>query len=117
MRKNVTLGFSPEELMRLQGAAAVAGVPLATYVKWLVNGGSPADAVTRHMTAILERLDAISVGIAKLPPHASAQPQLPIQAPAPAPRESITARLRERGLPSSTIRQVNAVLDELQVLQ
>ena len=117
MRKNVTIGFSPDEFLRIQGAAAVAGAPVATYVKWLLNGASPADAVGRHMTVILERLDAISVGIAKLPLPMDVRPGLPPRLPVVAPRESITAKLRERGMPSSTIRQVNTVLDELEARQ
>lgn len=111
MRKNVTIGFDPDEFLRIQGAAAVAGVPVTRYVKWLLSGSSPADAVTRHMKAILERLDAISTGVARLP----AEPRggLPL-APVMAPRDAIAAKLKERGVPSSTIRQVNAVLDELE---
>jgi hypothetical protein len=31
-----------------------------------------------------------------------------------APRDAITAKLKERGVPSSTIRQVTSVLDELE---
>lgn len=112
MRKNVTIGFSPDEFLRLQGAAAVAGAPVTTYVKWLLNGGSPADAVSRHMSGILERLDAIGAAIARLPTEAG--PGLPPRMPVIAPRDSISAKLRERGIPSSTIRQVNSVLDELE---
>ena len=105
MRKNVTIGFSPDEFLRLQGAAAVAGAPVTTYVKWLLTGGSPADAASRHMSAVLERLDAIGAAIARLPTEA--KPGLPPRMPVIAPRDSITAKLRERGIPSSTIRQVN----------
>lgn len=112
MRKNVTIGFSPDEFLRLQGAAAVAGAPVTTYVKWLLNGGSSADAVSRQMRAVLERLDAIGVAIARLPTEA--RPGLPSQTPVIAPRDSITAKLREHGIPTSTIRQVNSVLDELE---
>jgi len=114
MRKNVTIGFAPDEFLRIQGAAAVAGVPVTRYVKWLLSGGSPADAVTRHMKAILERLDAIGAGVARLPaaPRAGL-----LQPPVVAPRDAIAAKLKERGVPSSTIRQVNAVLDELETRQ
>ena len=117
MRKNVTIGFSPDEFLRIQGAAAVAGVPVATYVKWLLNGKSSADAVGRHMTAILERLDALSVGIAKSSGSAEGRPGVPPKAAFVAPRESITAKLKARGIPSNTIRQVNIVLDELETRQ
>ena len=113
MRKNVTLGFSPDEFLRVQGAAALAGVPVATYLKWLLQGGLPTDAVGRHMTAILERLDTLSVGLAKLSSPAERRP-LQAHTPAVLPHEAISAKLRERGVPSSTIRQVIAVLDELE---
>ena len=114
MRKNVTIGFSPDEFLRVQGAAALAGVPVATYLKWLLQGGSPADAVGRHMTAILERLDSLSVGLAKLSVLAERRPLLQAHTPAVPPRGAVSAKLRERGVPSSTIRQVTAVLDELE---
>src|SRR5205807_2515111 len=35
MRKNVTIGFSEDEILRLQGAAAMARRPLATYLRSL----------------------------------------------------------------------------------
>lgn len=114
MRKNVTIGFSPDEFLRVQGAAALAGVPVATYLKWLLQGGSPADAVGRHMTAILERLDALGVALAKLSAPAERRPAPQTHTPTVPPREAISAKLRERGVPSSTIRQVTAVLDELE---
>ena len=84
MRRNVTIGFSPQEFLRLHGAAAVAQMPVSSYVKWLLRG-SP-DGVNGNMSVILSRLDEIFVAIAR----------------------------RARGLPSSTIRQVTAVLDELE---
>jgi len=39
---------------------------------------------------------------------------MPLRAHATAPRELIEEKLRARGFPSSTIRQVSAVLDELE---
>jgi hypothetical protein len=114
MRTKVTIGFSPDEFLRVQGASAVAGVPVATYLKWLLQGGSPGDTLGRHITTILERLDALSTALAKLfvPPDVRPGPQahtsvMPL-------REAITVKLRQRGVPSSTIRQVTAVLDELE---
>lgn len=99
--------------MRLQGAAAVARMPVATYLKWLLRG-SPVDGMSKHMTAILAHLDEISVAIARL----SGSPETPrwraTAAPLMAPRDLITKKLQKRGIPSSTIRQVNAVLDELE---
>jgi hypothetical protein len=42
---------------------------------------------------------------------------MPPPLPVVAPRESITAKLRAHGMASSTIRQVNTVLDELEARQ
>ena len=114
MRKKVTIGFSPDEFLRVQGASAVAGVPVATYLKWLLQGGSPGDTLGRHMTTILERLDALSTGLAKLSVPPDMRPGLHAHASVMPLREAITAKLRQRGVPSSTIRQVTAVLDELE---
>lgn len=114
MRKNVTIGFSPDEFLRIQGAAAVAGVPVATYLKWLLQGGSAADVVGRHMTTILERLDALGAGLANLPAGAELRQAPSIPAMAVPAREAIATKLRERGVPSSTVRQVTAVLDEVE---
>ena len=114
MRKKVTIGFSPDEFLRVQGASAVAGVPVATYLKWLLQGGSPGDTLGRHMTTLLARLDARSTGLAKLsgPPNVWPGPQA--HTSVMPPPEAITAKLRQRGVPSSTIRQVIVVLDELE---
>ena len=57
LRKNVAIGFSPEEFLRLKGAAALARMPVSTYVKWLL--GSPVDGMSRNMSAILAHLDEI----------------------------------------------------------
>ena len=112
-RRNVTIGFSQDEFLRVQGAAAVVGAPVATYLKWLLRGGLAADGLGGHATAILERLDAISVAIGRLPSsppmRAETPPGLTL-----APRELFATKLRERGIPSSTIRQINIVLDELE---
>jgi hypothetical protein len=112
MRKNVTIGFSPAEFMRLQGAAAAARMPVASYLKWLLQG-SPVDGMTRSTSLILERLDGINVTIARLSGAQGPQP-VPARVSRVAPRDVIQTRLRARGLPSSTIQQVNAVLDDLE---
>jgi hypothetical protein len=111
MRKNVTIGFSPAEYMRLQGAAAAAQMPVTSYVKWLLKG-SPVDGVSRNTTLILDRLDEINVTISRLSVGPGAQP-VAVRVPRAAAREVIETRLRARGLPSSTINQVNVVLDDL----
>jgi hypothetical protein len=48
MRRNVTIGFSEEEILRLQGAAAMARMPLATYLRWLIQGDPPRTAGARR---------------------------------------------------------------------
>jgi len=110
----VTIGLSPEEFLRVQGAAAVAGVPVTTYLKWLLRGGVPWDGMGQQMAAVLERLDAIGVAIANLPRPLDARPAMPAQGRLVAQRGVFATRLRRRGVPSSTIRQVEAVLDELE---
>src|SRR5437588_8488499 len=64
MRRNVTIGFSPQEFLRLLGAAAVAQMPVSSYVKWLLRGS--ANGVNGNMSVILLRLDEIFVAIARL---------------------------------------------------
>ena len=98
-----------QEFLRLHGAAAVAQMPVSSYVKWLLRG-SP-DGVNGNMSVILSRLDEIFVAIARL---SSAPAAVPLRAHATAPHELIEKKLRARGFPSSTIRQVSAVLDELE---
>lgn len=114
LRKNVTIGLSLEEHLRVQGAAAVAGVPVTTYLKWLLRGGAAGDRMGGHTTAVLDRLDAISVAVARLSSTPEARPAMPAQGHLVAQRDVIATRLKERGVPSSTIRQVNAVLDDLE---
>lgn len=106
----MTIGLSPDEFLRVQGAAAVAGVPVATFLKWLLREGAAVEGMGGHTTAVLERLDAISVAILRLSSSSEAPPATPT--PLVAPREAISARLKDRGLPSSTICQVEAVKDE-----
>lgn len=112
MRRNVTIGFSPQEFLRLHGAAAVAQMPVSSYVKWLLRG-SP-DGINGNMSAILSRLDEICVAISRLRSEPGAPPVIPLRAHATAPRELIEEKLRASGLPSSTIGQVSAVLDDLE---
>jgi hypothetical protein len=112
LRKNVTIGFSPPEYMRLQGAAAVAQMAVTTYVKWLLRG-SPVDGMTASASLILQRLEDINVTMARMASSLNAQPMV-VRVPRVAAREVIETRLRARGIPSSTIQQVNAVLDDLE---
>jgi len=113
LRKNVTLGFSLDEYLRLQGAAALARMPVSTYLKWLLQG-SPVDGMSRNMSAVLAQLDEISVAIARFSGSQPPQPRVPVQGPPITQRELLRKNLKERGMPSSTIRQVDIVLDEME---
>jgi hypothetical protein len=124
MRKNVTIGLSPVEFMRVQGAAAVANMPIATYLKWLLRGGAPHDDIASGIGTVLRRLDEIGIAIARLPrySHGPLRPTgpTPVAPTSEAPvasREAIERSLRDRGIPSSTVRQLFVVLDEHGVLR
>ena len=110
MRRNVTIGFAEQEVLRLQGAAAMARMPLATYLRWLIQGRAD-DSSGATLSAILQRLDDVVTAIANLPrePHPAPPPP-----PVVAPRELFEARMKARGIPSSTVRQVMITLDELE---
>src|SRR6266480_5049916 len=112
-RRNVTIGFSEVEFMRIQGAAALARTPVSTYLKWLLQG-SPVDGVSKHMGAILANLDEIRVAIAKFSESRPAQPRVPVQGPPITQRELFRKLMKDRGIPSSTIRQVDITLDEME---
>jgi hypothetical protein len=106
MSKVISVRLSEAEEARIRGAAAVSGMPVSAYLKWLITNGRTG---SQNDTEILRRLDEMGAAIANLR-----------SAPAPAARLAgvparslIATRLRERGLPSSTIRQVEAVLDDL----
>src|SRR5205807_3782727 len=81
MRKNVTIGFSDDEILRLQGAAAMARMPLATYLRWLIRGDAQ-DRWGKTLAAILEHLDEIAAATANLSfpmePQPAARRQLPL---------------------------------------
>ncbi len=95
LRKNVTIGFSPDEYLRLQGAAAIARMPVSTYLN-------------------LAHLDEISSAIARLSESLPGQPTALVQGPPITQRELLRKNLKERGFPSSTIRQVDITLDEME---
>ena len=105
MSKVISLRLSEDEEARIRGAAAVAGMPISVYLKWLITGGRTGNQSDAEL--ILKRLDDLAVAVANLrtaPSHAPALTGVPA-------RSVLVSRLRERGLPSSTIRQVEAVLD------
>ena len=113
MRKNVTIGFSEEEILRLQGAAAMARMPLATYVRWLIQGKA-GDNSGQMLSAILARLDEVVTAIANL--RVPGDPQLASRPAEPwvVSREEFAARMKARGIPTSTIRQVFITLEQLE---
>ena len=110
MSKVISIRLSEAEEARIRGAAAVAGMPISAYLKWLITNGRT--GAQNDAELILRRLDDIAAAVANLPSAASPT-QMPLLAGVPA-RSAVVARLRERGLPSSTIRQVEAVLDDLE---
>src|SRR6267143_293802 len=78
-RRNVTIGFSEVEFMRIQGAAALARTPISTYLKWLLQG-SPVDGISKYMSVILASLEEIKIAIASLSASPPAQPSLSVMA-------------------------------------
>ncbi len=113
MRKNVTIGFSEDEILRLQGAAAMARMPVATYLRWLIQGGAE-DRSGRTVSAILTHLDEVLAAMANLSFPTESQPAARPQLPFVELRELFATKMKERGIPSSTIGQVMIVLDELE---
>src|SRR5438552_858498 len=105
MRRNVTIGFSEDEFLRLQGAAAIAKMPLASYLRWLLQSGSGKGAPGGDTTAVLGRLDEVLTAIAKLAipqprPRSNGHSQMPLPLPPGSPHELIALKLRDRGIPS-----------------
>src|SRR6266704_2725564 len=96
MRRNVTIGFSEEEILRLQGAAAMARMPLATYLRWLIRGDAQ-DRWGKTLAAILERLDRVVTAIANLSPPTQSQPAARPPLPLGESRELFATTMKERG--------------------
>ena len=113
MRKNVTIGFPDDEILRLQGAAAMARMPLATYLRWLIRGDAQ-DRWVKMLSAILERLDRVVTAVANLSPPMQSQPAARPQLPLDESRELFAKKMKERGMPSSTIRQVIITLEQME---
>jgi len=106
----ISVRLSDLEEMRIRGAAAITGSSISAYLKWLVVDGRTGTQNQTEM--ILRSLDDIRVAIAKLGSGAREERIAPVVG-LPA-RSAIVSRLKERGIPSSTIRQVEAVLDEFE---
>ncbi len=110
MGKVISVRLSDAEEARIRGAAALSGMAISGYLKWLITNGRT--GAQNEAELILRRLDEIAVAVANLR-IAPAPAQPPVVAGLPA-RNAKRGRLRGRGLPSSTIRQVEAVLDDLE---
>lgn len=109
MSRVISLRLNEADDARLSGAAALHGLSVSTYVKRLIGGGRSAQEPDSGK--VLQRLDDLAESVAEVRIAIGGNRPLPaLDLP---PRAAITARLKERGLPSSTIRQVEAVLDEL----
>ena len=80
-------------------------MPLSAYLKWLVSQGR----TQSDTELIMRRLDALGDAIASMSSSAPRDGTPKVGLPA---RDAFIARLRERGIPSSTIRQIEAVWDE-----
>lgn len=61
MSKVISVRLSEDEELRVRGAAAVAGMPLSGYLKWLVSQGR----TQSDTELILRRLDSLGAAIAK----------------------------------------------------
>lgn len=110
MDRVISVRVSDLEEARLRGGAAITGMSLSAYLRWLVTGGKTGTQNNTEM--ILRKLDLIAVAIAKLGSGAREERIAPVVG-LPA-REAIVSGLKARGIPSSTIRQVEAVLDEIE---
>ena len=109
MGKVISVRLSDAEEARIRGAAAISGMHISGYLKWLITNGRT--GAQNDAELILRRLDDIATAVANLK-------AVPVRAPTPVigsipAKSAIAARLRDRGIPSSTIRQVEAVLDDL----
>jgi len=114
MRKNITIGFTPAEYMRLQGAAALSDVPLATYVKMLIQQRQDDPAASLNKL-VLDRLGELLASVERLGSDQHRRATSPgALLPTMQLSEVMSDKLRERGVPSSTIRQVVAVINQVQ---
>ncbi len=90
----------------------MARMPLATYLRWLIRGDAQ-DRWGKTLAAILERLDRVVTAIANLSPPTQSQPAARPQLPLGESRELFATKMKERGIPSSTIRQVIITLEQM----
>src|SRR5436853_7768775 len=101
MGKVISMRLSDAEEARVRGAAALVGLSTSAYLKWLLINGKNGDQ--NHNELVLRRLDEIGVAIGRLSAGSSRQPA-PIKLSVSPDRATIVRRLKDRGVPSSTIR-------------
>ncbi len=110
MSKVVSVRLSDAEDARIKGAAAITGLSVSAYLKWLVTNGKMGTQNDTEM--VLRRLDELFAAVSNSS-AAKGEGRFAPLVGLPA-RSAIVSRLKERGMPSSTIRQVEATLDELE---
>src|SRR5688500_16389378 len=100
--------LSDAEEARVRGAAALTGLSTSAYLKWLLVNGKGTGQGDSDL--VLRRLDEIGRAISKL-----GSARVPAASPTNAldDRAALVRGLKDRGVPSSTIRQVEAVLDDV----
>jgi mobilization protein NikA len=106
----VSVRLSDADDARIKGAAAVTGLSVSAYLKWLVTNGKIGTQSDTEM--LLRRFDDLAAAIANFG-AAKGEDRIVTLADLPA-RDALVRQLRDRGVPSSTIRQVEAALDELE---
>ena len=110
MGKVISMRLSDAEETRVRSAAALTGLSTSAYLKRLLINGKNGDH-NDNDEMILRRLDEIGVAVARL---AHVAPAAAVHSASDAyDRAAVVHGLKDRGVPSSTIRQVEAVLDEL----
>ena len=110
MSKVISLRLSDADDARIKGAAAITGLSVSAYLKWLVSNGKTGTQNDTEM--LLRRFDDLAAAIANSG-ATTREDRVVTLAGLPA-RDALTRQLKERGVPSSTIRQVEAAIDELE---
>jgi len=108
--KVVSVRLSDVEDVRIRGAAAMTGLSVSAYLKWLVTNGKTGTQNDTEM--LLRRLDELFAAVATSGAARADDRIVPLVG-LPA-RSAFVRRLKERGMASSTIRQVEATMDELE---
>lgn len=109
MAKVISMRLNPMEEARVRTAAAVHGLSTSAYLKRVLLSLN-SEAHDQNAT-VLRRLDEIGIAIAKLGGTTRSTPALVVLEDLD--RGELVRGLKDRGIPTSTIRQVEAVLDEL----